>query len=228
MGNKVEQTLSGNVRDYLSNLKHGQQLDISQCAKFANTVLRNAGYDIQGNAWDQTNLTPVINGYNIINKDNSEPYNEQKYHEMNQQAAKEIYDRLDTNTLDTTQVFPVNMYHPSSPYKETAYTESKNHQYGTHTGILYYPIGESGRSGGKHGSRQWRVGHNIGGKFYSEPFHNLQYSGGKTDRNGSYVTSVSTASEGGFWNKAKRLAKSLFSFENGGRLIPKQKANKYF
>lgn len=227
MGESVNQTAAQNARSRLSGLENGQKLNTKQCAQFANGLLRNSGYKIYGNAWNQNNLTPIINGYEIVELNNESPYNEKQYHELSRQAAKAIYDNFDTSELDTNQVFIVNMYHPSSPYKKEAYTDSENGQYGTHTGVLFYPEGESGRSNGKHGARQWRVAHNIGGTVYVEPFSDLQYAGGEPQFTGSYVTSLSVPKKKSTLDKAKDWLYSIFSKREGGILVPKSKYRKY-
>ena len=212
MGDKAKK-----VRTSMASRGPSSRCNTKQCAQFSNGELRDAGFKVYGNAWNLSGTKDVINGYKETDGSNDKPFNEAEYNKMNAQAAKYIYDNLNTQDLDTNKVYTVNMFHPSSTFKKRAYDESRRRTYGTHTGILSY---DPGTQGG-HGASKWYVTHNEGGHVKREPFSTMQYSGKNgIPTTGSYVTQISEPLENRniFERFLDKLRSMIGLYESGGKI----------
>lgn len=182
--------------DLLGGVKKGSTVDVDQCAQWSNSLLRNNGYLINGNAWNLGNVDTLFNGFEELEKPKA--YDRRIVEDYNHAAANNVYRNFDSKTLDTSRPYAVNMYYNDSPAQEEAFNNGKGVT-GTHTGILTYD----------EPSKQWLVTHNIHGRIYQEPFISLQSGKGKYG-----VTAIYEPRRATLWNRAK----GFFGFNNGGYL----------
>lgn len=139
--------------------KAGDKAGTDQCAAWSNGLLRDNGYLISGNAWGLNGVDMLYNGFEGLDKPSSYDRNMVEAH--NHRAAENVYHNFDSNTLDKSRPYVVNMYYNGSPSLEEAYNNGKGVT-GTHTGIL------------THDGKQWNVTHNIHDRIHEEPFIQLQ------------------------------------------------------
>lgn len=172
---------------------NGQPLSTEECALFANQALRDAGYLAQGNAWNSKGSDIIFNGYNTLQR--PEQYDSLAVLNYNNAASDRVYKDFDSNTLDKSRPYMVNMYYKGSPYLKTAYEEGTQGRTGTHTGYLV------------HDGNQWNVVHNIHGKAHVDKFTNIQ--GGKRKYG---VTAVFAPRKNSLLNNIK----TRLGFRNGG------------
>ena len=174
---------------------NGQPLTIKQCAEFAHGVLRNAGYLAQGNAWDSTGSDVVYSGYNPSNR--PETFDSLAVLRYNNAASDSVYKNFDSNTLDVSKPYLVNMYYKGSKHLREAYENGTKDRAGTHTGYLI------------HDGNQWNVVHNIDGTAHVDKFTNVQ---GGNKKYG--VTSIFAPRKNTVWNTVR----TRLGFENGGSI----------
>lgn len=220
-----------NNKAYSYDIKTKSWVPTEECALWANDSLRrfknNKGKNIYtsdnigGDAW--TRLTAgknkmIYSGYDSEEYDRR-GYSEKNSNKRNHDASNKLRKEFNSDVLDKSKVYLVNMYYDRSPHKQTAWKEGASGVTGTHTGNLYWD----------EGSNSWKVAHNIHGKILNEDFISLQ--GDRTGK-GYGVTAIAEAAtiKSPFWHKAKALlntaakemvkAKDL-KMKNGGSLTLK-------
>lgn len=186
----------GSGNKFTGNKKRGDKVDTEECAAWSNQTLRDLDYLISGNAWSLNGVDTIFNGYNKLQR--PAEYSRVAVQRHNQEATDSVYRDFDSNSLDKSQPYVVNMFYKGSPAQERAYKEGKGVT-GTHTGILSYQDG------------QWVVTHNIHGTIHEEPFVKLQNSRGKYG-----VTAIFSPRKRGVLNSIK----SLFGLKYGGCIMP--------
>jgi len=147
-----------------SGKKQGDKAGTDECAAWSNGVLRKHGYLISGNAWALNDVDTVYSGYDFSKKPTK--YNRAAIQKYNSDAADTMYKEFDSNTLDKSQPYVVNMFYKGSPAQEKAFKNGKEVM-GTHTGILSYKKGK------------WVVTHNIHGTIHEDSFTSLQNGKGQ-------------------------------------------------
>ena len=175
----------------------GDRVFTDQCALWSNSLLRDNGYLINGNAWNLGNVDLLYNGFEGL--DRPETYDSKAVMDYNHQATQNVFKNFDSKTLDTKKPYVVNMFYNNSPSQETAYNEGDGVT-GTHTGLLTYDPD----------TKKWWVTHNIHGNIHQEPFIDLQKNTGKYGVTAIYAPRPKTV-----WNRVK----GFFGFEDGGQLM---------
>ena len=192
----------GNRKDSLETTKgkldipvvvDGQALNTIQCAAFANQVLRDAGYLARGNAWNSNGQDVVFSGYDTLTR--PEQYDSLAVLKYNDEASDRVYKDFDSNTLDKSQPYLVNMYYKGSPYLKEAFETGTQGRTGTHTGYLV------------HNGKDWEVVHNLHGKAKVDKFTKIQGGGKKYG-----VTSIMAPRK----NTLLNAIKTRLGFRNGG------------
>ena len=176
------------------NVNPGDRVFTDQCALWSNSLLRDNGYLINGNAWNLGNVDLLYNGFEGL--DRPENYDSRVIADYNHKAADNVFKNFDSKTLDTSKPYVVNMYYNNSPSQEEAYNNGKGVT-GTHTGVLTFDPD----------TKRWLVTHNIHGNIHQEPFVSLQNGKGKYG-----VTAIYAPREKNMWNRVK----GFFGFDNGG------------
>lgn len=180
-------------------VKSGSEAGTGECAEWSNTLLRDNGYDISGNAWGLNGVDVLFNGYEGLTR--PESYDKSAVHRYNQAASRNVLKNFDSKTLNPDEAYVVNMYYTGSKKQEEAYNNGKGVA-GTHTGVL---TNENGR---------WVVTHNIHGKIYKDDFLGLQGRGGKYG-----VTAIYSPKKANLFTYVKqgaRAVKGFFGFRQGG------------
>lgn len=175
--------------------KHGDVIDIDQCAEWMNNLLRDNGYEISGNAWNLNDTTTVFNGFENLEKPAA--FDTKAVAAYNREASKNVLKNFDSKTLDTSKPYIVNMYYTDSPAQKQAYDSGENVT-GTHAGVLTFEDGK------------WVVTHNIHGKIYQDDFLKLQGGKGKYGVTAIYSPRKSTLTDG-----IKRSARKAYTFSRG-------------
>ena len=170
MGNRKDTLETTKGKPILPIVIDGQCLDTDQCAAFAHQALRDAGYIAE-----QFDSLAVL-----------------KY---NDEASDRVYKDFDSNTLDKSQPYLVNMYYKGSPYLKEAFDTGTQGRTGTHTGYLV------------HNGKDWEVVHNIHGKAKVDKFTKIQGGGKKYG-----VTSIMAPRK----NTLLNAIKTRLGFRNGG------------
>lgn len=176
----------------------GDRVFTDQCALWSNSLLRDNGYLINGNAWNLGNVDLLYNGFEGL--DRPENYDLPLVKQYNHSATDNVLRNFDSKTLDVNKPYVVNMFYNDSPSQEDAYNNGKGVT-GTHTGLLTYD----------EPTQKWWVTHNIHGNIHQEPFIDLQNSKGKYG-----VTAIYEPRKANLWNKAK----GLLGFADGGQMNP--------
>ena len=178
----------------LDNVTRGMQVDTDQCATWSNRLLRNNGYLISGNAWNLNDVDTLFNGFTGLQK--PQTYNRKDVEAYNHMASDNVYKNFDSNTLDKTKPYVVNMFYNNSPALKDAYNDGNNVT-GTHTGLLTYDDSK----------KKWIVTHNIHGKIHQENFVPLQSGKGKYG-----VTAIYQPREDNIFNRVR----GFLGFADGG------------
>lgn len=104
----------------------------------------------------------------------------------NHTAADNLKSKFNTNTLDKSKVYMVNMYYDSSPNAGIAWYGASNGTTGTHTGNLYW----------NSETNDWRVAHNIHGNIHDDKFDDVR---GSKNKFGYGVTAIAEPSTRKGW-----------------------------
>ena len=176
----------------------GDRVFTDQCALWSNSLLRDNGYLINGNAWNLNNVDTVFNGYEGLER--PENYDLPLVKQYNHSATDNVFKNFDSKILDVNKPYVVNMFYNNSPSQEEAYNNGKGVT-GTHTGVLTFDPD----------TNRWWVTHNIHGNIHQEPFVSLQNGKGKYG-----VTAIYAPRKDTLWNRAK----GLLGFADGGQMNP--------
>lgn len=183
--------------------KPGTETWTDQCATWSNSLLRNAGYLIYGDAWNLKNVNPIFNGYtNIVRP---KKFDRAAIEQRGHQATDSVYKNFDSKTLDKTKPYVVNMYVNGSPALQKAFNANGDVD-GTHTGLL------------THDGQKWVVTHNMHKKIFQEPFIQLQNSKGQYG-----VTAIYEPREDNLYNRVR----GFFGFEEGKERYPNTTSGAY-
>lgn len=129
---------------------------IEHCAQYGNCVLRDKGYISNGHAWTRHgNQKTIYSGYNVANRPKT--YDRDAVVKYNLEAANNVVNNFDFNTLDKNSVYTVGMFYKGSPAQEQAYNEGVGGVANTHTGNLFW----------NPETNSWVVEHNIHGTAYT-------------------------------------------------------------
>ena len=163
---------------YVYDPKTKSYIPTEECAQWANSSLR--GYkdakgrylysndDIGGDAWTRIGAGKetrmVFNGYDGMDYDRQK-YSRRASDKRNNEAAANLAKNFDSNSLDKSKTYMVNMYYAASPNKQKAWEGASSYgTTGTHTGNLYWDENKN----------KWIVAHNIHGKVYEDDFLKAQ------------------------------------------------------
>lgn len=192
-------------RDFLSEFKHGQKCWTPHCAEFSNGNLREAGFNIYGDAWNLQNADLVHSGYDGVDKKGLE-YDSTRVSNRNIEASRNFRDNFDSRAkLDTLQNYAVTMKHDGSNYQKRAFNEGENNT-STHTGYMTWKNSAKGKPG------TWEVTHNTG-IINKENFYDLQNPSRK-----NAVTAVYALNEKSGMDKLKGILRKMINFEQGGTI----------
>ena len=168
-GNKISNLINSLIgkdeKVKLSDVKHGDDAECKDCAKWQNDKLRNEGYATYGDAWKLGKVKEIYNGYDPEKRPSN--YNVDSVRAYNKDAANRFFKEFDSRDLDTTKVYVANMFYNGSDYQEQAFNEGKGVA-GTHTGAVHWNPSDGTRKG------YWKNSHNISGKVHVEPFTQTQ------------------------------------------------------
>lgn len=114
--------------------KRGDKVDTEECAAWSNQTLRDLDYLISGNAWSLNGVDTIFNGYNKLQR--PAEYSRVAVQRHNQEATDSVYRDFDSNSLDKSQPYVVNMFYKGSPAQERAYKEGKRSDWYTYWNTL--------------------------------------------------------------------------------------------
>ena len=218
-GNKISNLINSLIgkdeKVKLSDVKHGDDAECKDCAKWQNDKLRNEGYATYGDAWRLGKVKEIYNGYDPAKRPSN--YNVDSVRAYNKDAANRFLKEFDSRDLDTTKVYIANMFYNGSDYQERAFNEGKGVA-GTHTGAVHWNSSDGTRKG------YWKNSHNISGKVHVEPF--VQTQGGNRKWG---VTAIYEPKEKDMLYKAKesfkdnvqtikRVANKVKTLKSGGKI----------